>query len=325
MRDVIAEEGYAANLEGVPNAIDRMLEGFEAYGIHTTWATVGFLYFPNRDILMRHLPSDRPRYQNREYNLYDYIESHHTLKPAHHFAPEVIKKIAESPNQELATHTFSHYYCLEEGQKRETFRADLQAAIRVAKEQTGRGVESLVFPRNQWNESYLSVLSDLGIACYRGNEKGWVYSAASQEQNLLFKRALKLLDSHINLTGHHTYSLQELAGSKPYNIPSSRFLRPAKEGGIPLLEKLRLERIKRSMSYAAKKGELFHLWWHPHNFGRNVEANIGQLLKILEHYKKLEDQYGMRSLTMGEIASELNEIDSSPGESRMEPQRREER
>ncbi|HHD73023.1 MAG TPA: hypothetical protein ENL02_03870 [Epsilonproteobacteria bacterium] len=308
MRDVISQEGYAANLEGVPEAVDLMLQHFETYGIHATWATVGFLYFSSREELLEHLPPDRPHYRNKAYDLYDYIETEERLEPAHHFAPDVIQKIAQSPHQEIGTHTFSHYYCLEEGQERETFHADLQAAIEVAGAKTDRGVESLVFPRNQWNEHYLSVLSDLDIACYRGNEKGWVYSAASQDNMSLFKRALKLLDSHINLTGHHSYPLQDLAGAIPYDIPSSRFLRPSK-GRFSLLEKLRLKRIKDSMTHAAKRGELFHLWWHPHNFGRDIQANIRQLVEILEHYRRLERDDGMYSLSMGEIAAKLRKLE----------------
>ena len=41
------------------------------------------------------------------------------------FAPDLIRRIKETPGQEIGTHTYSHYYCLEPGQGIESFNADL--------------------------------------------------------------------------------------------------------------------------------------------------------------------------------------------------------
>ena len=38
------------------------------------------------------------------------------------------------------------------------------------------------------------------------------------------------------------------------------------------------------MTFAAKTGSNYHLWWHPHNFGKDLEANLKFLEKILQHY-----------------------------------------
>ena len=72
-------------------------------------------------------------------------------------------------------------------------------------------------------------------------------------------------------------------------------------------EKIRLKRIKDSMTYAAKNKELFHLWWHPHNFGKDINSNILFLNEILEHYKNLQIKYGMVSLNMKEVSHLLLE------------------
>jgi hypothetical protein len=66
---------------------------------------------------------------------------------------------------------------------------------------------------------------------------------------------------------------------------------------------LRLHQIKRDLTEAARKGLFYHLWWHPHNFGVNTEANLAFLRKILEHYRSLKDLYGMESLNMSEMAT----------------------
>jgi pyruvate-formate lyase len=57
------------------------------------------------------------------------------------------------------------------------------------------------------------------------------------------------------------------------------------------------------MTYAAKNGEVYHLWWHPHNFGKNQDQNFKNLKEILDHFASLKNEYGMKSLNMNEVAS----------------------
>jgi hypothetical protein len=60
------------------------------------------------------------------------------------------------------------------------------------------------------------------------------------------------------------------------------------------------------MLHAARTDSFFHLWWHPHNFGVNLEQNLATLEELLRYFSVLRDNYGMRSLTMADIAGELN-------------------
>src|SRR5690606_5363731 len=91
----------------------------------------------------------------------------------------------------------------------------------------------------------------------------------------------------------------------PMNVPSSRFLRPFMKKGGKTMEYLKLRRIKNSMTYAAKNKLMYHLWWHPHNFGTNTDVNMATLNSILKHYKKLSIRYGFESATMLECATML--------------------
>lgn len=303
MRDVISVEGYSKHLDGTPKAVELMLKLFNDYGIHVTWATMGFLFCKDVDDLKSHYPKKLPEYKDDEINLYKYAQTQH-LKNEYHFAPQSIDLINSYPNQELATHTFSHYYCLEKGQDEEAFYEDLMAFNEIAK---SKGITpcSLVFPRNQYNESYLEVIKKAGISSYRGNERGWIYDAASEEQKkTLTKRLFRMVDSYINISGYHTYKLQDIAKETPYNIPASRFLRPYSLK-LSFLDPLKLKRITDAMTHAAKEGELFHLWWHPHNFGINTKENMAFLTKIIKHYKLLEKEYGFNTLTMEEISKSL--------------------
>jgi hypothetical protein len=124
---------------------------------------------------------------------------------------------------------------------------------------------SLVFPRNQFNDEYLKVCLELGVFCYRGNEHSWIYKAKDGHSESNFRRAFRLLDAYVNVSGHNCYSDESLKNKMPINIPSSRLLRPF-SNNLKFLENLRLERIKSGMTYAAKKNLTYHLWWHPHNW-----------------------------------------------------------
>src|SRR5262249_22378807 len=86
------------------------------------------------------------------------------------------------------------------------------------------------------------------------------------------------------------------------DVTASRFLRPSTATGP--LEWLRLTRITTAMEQAARRGTVFHLWWHPHNFGVGLDANIAFLSALLDYFRTLQHRYGMRSLTMTEVAAE---------------------
>ncbi|WP_082174509.1 polysaccharide deacetylase family protein [Bacillus sp. FJAT-27231] len=294
---------YRENLLGVHEALPRILDIFEEYGIHATWATVGFLFFHSKEELMDDLPSVKPNYTSENFSPYGKLLSigRNEAETPLYFAPSLIEKIVASPNQELGTHTFSHYYCLESGQSLEEFEADLKAAICIAKKYN-HTLNTLIFPRNQVNKSYLALCKKHGIIAFRGNESHSVYEASPFKRNQTFaKKLVRLADSYINLTGHHIYCAANLERCPIINIPSSRFLRPF-SSSLKALEPLRLKRITDSLTQAAKDHKIFHLWWHPHNFGKNIDENMDFLRGILDHYRYLQQKYEMRSLHMSEVA-----------------------
>lgn len=300
IRDHRSIEDYKLNLERVDSICLEILKLFSEFDIHATWATVGLLAFDNKEELIDMTPHVKPIYSNINLSPYPYI-SESKLEYKFHFSPDIIKKIGYSKNQELATHTFSHYYCLEAGQTESSFDADLKLNIDVIKNKFGIEMSSLIFPRNQVKKEYLKILTKNNIKSYRGNETNWIYSI---RMNFLLKRVLRLIDSYFNITGSNTYDLKTIKNSIPYNIPSSCFLRPVNSKDS-LFKKLKMKRIKAQMTYAAKNDKLFHLWWHPHNFGNDIEANILFLKEIFKHFVFLKKKYNMCSLNMKEISKKM--------------------
>jgi peptidoglycan/xylan/chitin deacetylase (PgdA/CDA1 family) len=208
IRDKKTIESYKENLLGVRSVVPSLLHLFSEYQIHATWATVGFLFFETKDDLVRELPDKKPNYTNRKLNPYNNMADIgiNEREDPFHFASSLTKLISAFPYQEIGSHTFSHYYCLEDGQNVDMFRDDIESAIKIAKK-NNLTIESLVFPRNQLNRQYLAVCEEMGIKAYRGNQSSWIYKAKSEENESLFIRGVRLIDTYVNIYGHNCYSI----------------------------------------------------------------------------------------------------------------------
>jgi peptidoglycan/xylan/chitin deacetylase (PgdA/CDA1 family) len=302
VRDKVSLEHYGANILGEQRVVPALLEAFERRAIHATWATVGLLFFRTREELLAALPARRPAYSNPRLSPYPHIQTIGASEESdkYHFGRSLLERVRATPHQEIASHTFSHYYCLERGQTPDDFRDDLRAAVRAAASM-GVTLRSLVFPRNQCHEDYLGVCREEGFVAYRGNPRSWMFAGRADENESTLRRAMRVADAYLSLTGHNTHALDTIRGPVPVNVPASRFLRPF----VPALaaaETARLRRILADMDDAARRGRLYHLWWHPHNFGVHIERNLAFLDAVLNHFVRLRERHGMRSLTMGEVA-----------------------
>jgi hypothetical protein len=309
-RGEISIEAYGDNIKGVHTLIPQLLFMFDIYKVTATFCTVGFLFCETKKELLEHLPTRLPQYRERRYSPYNElmksVGDNHQVD-CYHYAPQLIRLIQQYPEQEIGCHTFSHYYCLEPGQTIADFRADLVAAIKIAKKY-GIQLTSFVFPKNQVNVEYLEVCKELGITCFRGTGDNWLTAPGSEEQRSQIIRALRLADAYINISGQNSYSDDYMRHSNPIDIPASRFLR-AYSPKLRLLEPLRLKRIQKGMTYAAKHNLTYHLWWHPHNFGINQEENLAFLRRILLHYQELHRQFGFQSYTMSQLAERVQQND----------------
>lgn len=302
IRDKRSVQEYRSNLLGARAAVPAILRLFERYAIRATWAAVGFLFFDGRAELEANLPDALPSYHHRRYSPYSELAAlgRNEEEDPFHFAPSLLREIARTPGQELATHTFSHYYCLEPGHSAATFDADLKAAADAA-HRLGVQLQSIVFPRNQVNVEYLPICAKHGIRAYRGTQEFVAYAARSQESESLFMRATRLADTYVPVSGHNTFGFERLGQTPPYNVPASFFLRPHSTR-LASLDSFRLQRILRDLTHAAKRRETYHLWWHPHNFGTHLRPNLDFLERVIAHVAELSLKYGMQSVGMAELA-----------------------
>ncbi len=300
MQDSTKLDDYSNNVLGGRKAVKRLLELFREHGIHVTWATVGFMFADSKEECRRYFPENMPSYENgalSSYRCFDEIGESETDAPCF-FAPSLIKEITSYPYQEIASHTFSHYYCREKGQTVEQFCADMESAKAMAFDK-GYDLKSVVLPRNQCESEYIKVLSELGFTSYRDEENDWIHEKIKIRPLM---RILRLADVYIPLTGKGGYIPKTEDGI--VNLTGSRMYKPYFKP-LAFAERLKVHRIKRQMLHAAKNGLVFHLWWHPHNVGVKTDFHLKQLEAIFDYYNILKEKYGMVSLNMQEATQEF--------------------
>lgn len=279
-------------------AVPKILRLFEEFDIEATWATVGMLFAENIEEWHKYSPLDLPTYQHNKFSPYSWL-ANNNVQEEFLFAPDLIKMIIETNGQEVGSHTFSHYYTLEKGQTEQQFRQDLQAAQSIAADKFGIQLFSLVFPRNQFNTRYMGISREEGFTSVRSNPSDWYWKDTSSET--LMKKLFRSGDVFFPLGQKSSFPLSNLHWNErmPLEIPASRFLRP--HAGYATLNRLKSIRIREEMARSARKTEIYHLWWHPHNHGHRMIESLEFLRMILQHFSRLREKYGMISCNMATV------------------------
>lgn len=303
VRDHRSIADYGDAVLGAREAIPRMLELFARYDIGVTWATVGLLFARNQREMLEYAPALKPSYSRQALDPYPQLAElagADERSAPHYFGRSLLDRIMASPRQEVACHTFSHYYGLEEGQTVDQFKADIAANLAIARD-AGANPTSIVFCRNQFADPYIDAVVEAGLTAFRGNPGGYMYRPRAGAGNTPLVRGLRLIDGALPI-GPHTHFGEVSNYRGAANIPASRFLRPWSPKAS-LYHALHVRRIRQEMTAAAKTGRNYHLWWHPHNFGRHMERNLARLTGILDHFRTLQTHHGMQSASMAEVAA----------------------
>src|SRR5262249_56170599 len=95
------------------------------------------------------IPAHKPRYTDARISSYQFLEEVGADEEhdPYYYGLSLIKRILNYPSQEIGTHTFSHFYCLEEGGDVEAFLADLQPPP-APPPPVGIRLPSIMFPPN---------------------------------------------------------------------------------------------------------------------------------------------------------------------------------
>lgn len=292
-----ADRSVRAKLERsvphVPLIVERILQLFNRYSIHATWNVVGALACSGKQEARRLCLEAIPEpYLSSALSFVDQISDE-----ARYFAPGTVALIIGTHGQRIASHSFTHYAVYEHS---ENVAATLGGEIRLSKQalaRLGAGIRAIAFPKNQINDAALAACSSQGIRIYRGCRQS--LHRLGQGPGPL-NRVVRLLDAYlVPVLGSRSYCWESIRRGDMCDVRESRFFRPYSRL-LASLEPLKLSVIKREMTMAARHGEVYHLWWHPHEFAPAVERNLQQLESILQHYQYLKATYAFRSLSMEE-------------------------
>jgi len=276
--------------------IPELLALFSEYDIAVTWATVGMLFAKDKTTWEQYCPLQKPAYKQSRFSAYEWVKANGGPFPEVHFAPDLIDLILKFPKQELGSHTFAHYYCSEEGQTVGAFREDLQSAQQIARETFGISLQSLVFPRNQYQTAYLKICREEGFKVVRSNPRDWYWQDTHKET--LAMRIFRTGDAYFPTGQSKVMDENQLMMQEglPLELPASRLLR-SYHPKYKVLNHLHLTRIFQELESASRTNGVYHLWWHPHNFGYHTAENMRNLEKILHKANNL----GMVSKNMGDF------------------------
>lgn len=313
VRDKRSVKDYGDAVLGGRQAIPLILARFQEAGIRATWATVGLLFAKNRKEMLEYAPPCRPLYENARLSPYPDIENglvgENEQSDPLHYGASLIDMIASTPGQEIATHTYSHYYCMEPGATVVSFEADLISAQSIAA-QDGHKLQTIIFPRNQCAMQFIELASKLGLNVYRGDANGWLYRPRSSESTTKLFRLVRFLDGAIPIGPSQV--VHPIHHNSAVDVPASRFLRPSTRN-FSVYQCLHTRRIEAEMELAARSGGCYHLWWHPHNFGRSTAENLLQLDGLIECFKRCRDELGMVSQNMCDFSKpEVNRSSQEP-------------
>lgn len=259
---------YRRNLEGVRDAVPALLELFARREIPATWATVGAVACEDWEDYRASAPI-APRY--RDPRLVHDVAAYEAADPSGrlHFAPELVRAIANAPWQELGSHTFTHVFVREPGVMQRDVAADALAVRALFERRFGITPKSLVFPRNQ--VAFVDLLSRHGIDVVRGNAEVWYHEQTSETEESSLVRSFRLLEAFAPI-GARTYPaagrIQRASYFMRLGLPAPAFA----------VHRRRICADARRM----EPGDALHLWAHPHNFGDDPRATVARLDELLD-------------------------------------------
>jgi peptidoglycan/xylan/chitin deacetylase (PgdA/CDA1 family) len=292
-------EDYQGYYRNTLDSIPRILDLFEKYQIRATWATVGMLMAENWEEWKEFAPSSKPDFKNENLSAYQWADKFSASSLQGLFAPELVKLICSLPSQELASHTFSHFYTGEIRSSLKTFESDLKSAKNIALSKFGKDLESLVFPRNQYHEQVLEIAASSGFKSARTNPSDWFWKETSKEN--IFKKVFRTGDTLFRMGNPVTFDIQKCERQPLLQIPASRLLRPYRKDSV--FNRLRVDRIKSEIASACKLQQAYHLWWHPHNFGHHPKENLDILEELLIYIQKFVLSGELESASMLDITN----------------------
>lgn len=243
--------------------VKKLLLLFEKYDFPATWAIVGELFRQG--------------------------------DPLWH-APDIIKMIKKTKNQEIACHSFSHLVFDKHHSSPQLAKNEIKNCLKIAK-QNNIEFHSFVFPFNK--SDYLDVLKKNGFTSFRGAEPRWFKKIPKLDKILQIIDFFLLIPPPVSLPMKQPSGLINIPGSIYY--VSQRGLRHF----IPL--KFRIIKAKKGLNAAVKKKAVFHLWFHAIDLTQETDKMIAGLEAIIKYASQLQNKGQIEMKSMKQIAESFKD------------------
>lgn len=298
--DIASIELWEEKIKKVYEIVPRTLALFKQYGIHATWATVAGIMVDNENELYKYIPKNLPEQTKKIIDKFDFEDKHKCIPAFMLFGKELVEMVRDTEGQEIGTHTFTHYYCDKKDSNPEDFYYELQTACMIMENKGYGECRSVVFPRNQVSQQFVSAMPK-DIKAYRGPIPGYIDKLKKKHKRI--GTIVWYLDHYLPLQDS-TFFGDEIDENEIYNVKLSRLFKAYKKK-YSFAEKMKIWRYKREMEHAAKNGKIYHICWHPHNFSTFTDKNFEQLEELLKKYNELREKYGMLSINMAECTKHV--------------------
>jgi hypothetical protein len=276
------------------DAVADLLNLFEHYDTRATWAIVGHLFLDRcaRVDGVAHPDMARPVYDWLDRDWYGNDPATDLATDPMWYGPDIVEMIkTATPEQEIASHSFSHLIVGDPGCTDEAFADDLRACRDAAGDTPLR---SFVYPRNRIGR--IEVLARSGFDSYRG-----LRPRPFRGHHGVSRTALSIVDKLIHQEGSTVYP-ERVHGI--WNIPATNLFAPV-EGPRALPLSWSIGQQNRRLRQAARHRSLFHLWFHPHNLIPDPRRALKALEGILREAARLREAGLIDNMTMGALARHL--------------------
>ena len=276
--------------------VRRLLLLFEKYNIGVTWAIVGHLIdrgCPWGEDGTPHPEYPRPVHKNEKKDWFRNHPTKHEYRDTLWYDAENLASMirASKAEHDIASHSYAHVLYDEENTNEESIKADLKNLGRVHRVHDVP-LTSFIFPRNV--EGYHRHLKVNGFTNYRGNSAKWYDNYSG-----VVKRAAHLIDYYLPV-GRVVDPCHTVHGL--VDVPDSMLLLGRNGARKYVTKKAMVRKAERGLDLAAKKGKVFHLWFHPSNFSYDTNTQFEILEDILIKANRMKEDGSLVIQTMEQVA-----------------------
>ncbi len=231
--------------------LDSLIALLNKYQIKSTWAIVGQLFNKNKD------DNSKRRLQ------------------------WITKNLKENDLIEIGSHTYNHIFC--EEASNELIEEDFSLMKDVAKD-NNNDFKSIVFPRNQFNKANLNLIKKYSYTHYRSVLEKWYLKTNKYSNESKIKRNLIRIFDMLPFNRDAII----ISKNKLTSISDSRFFRffPTSLMG-KIISKIYLLVLKHELRQCIKRGNLYHIWFHPHNIIKKPNG-LKELNSFLKYFASLK-------------------------------------